>query len=77
MKTGQRFQQSLLQNLQPLTPETAQDVDDLQAIESIIVHGVLGSGMNTWLICVTQSDMIWMILYFVIYLYRRSRGVSL
>nr|GEY11414.1 protein misato homolog 1 isoform X1 [Tanacetum cinerariifolium] len=42
--TGRRFQQSLLGNLQSLTPETAHDVDDLQAIESMIVHGALGSG---------------------------------
>nr|GEU57634.1 protein misato homolog 1 isoform X1 [Tanacetum cinerariifolium] len=45
--TGRRFQQSLLGNLQSLTPETAHDVDDLQAIESMIVHGALGSGMVT------------------------------
>ncbi|XP_076949607.1 uncharacterized protein LOC143622305 isoform X2 [Bidens hawaiensis] len=41
---GIRFQQSLLGNLQPLTPETAHDVDDSQAIESMIVHGALGAG---------------------------------
>ncbi|KAK9067102.1 hypothetical protein SSX86_014427 [Deinandra increscens subsp. villosa] len=39
-----RFQQPLLGNLQPLTPETAHDVDDSQAIESLIVHGALGAG---------------------------------
>ncbi|KVH92579.1 Misato Segment II, myosin-like protein [Cynara cardunculus var. scolymus] len=32
-----------LVNLQPLTPETAHDVEDLQAIESMVVHGVLGA----------------------------------
>ncbi|KAG8478309.1 hypothetical protein CXB51_028035 [Gossypium anomalum] len=36
--------QSLLRNLQPLTPEVAEDVDDLQAVESMIVHGAIGSG---------------------------------
>lgn len=45
MNPGRRFQQSLLGNLQPLTPETAHDVDDLQAIETMIVHGALGSGI--------------------------------
>ncbi|XP_071710541.1 uncharacterized protein [Rutidosis leptorrhynchoides] len=42
--TGRRFQQSLLENLQPLTPETSEDVEDSQAIESMIVHGALGTG---------------------------------
>ena len=46
MDPGIRFQQSLLGNLQPLTPETAHDVDDLQAIETMIVHGALGSGIT-------------------------------
>ncbi|KAD4888107.1 hypothetical protein E3N88_20180 [Mikania micrantha] len=41
---GIRFQQPLLRNLESLTPETAQDVDDVQAIESMIVHGALGAG---------------------------------
>lgn len=40
---GRVFKQSLLENLLPLTPETAYDVEDLQAIESVIVQGVLGS----------------------------------
>ncbi|XVF17734.1 hypothetical protein REPUB_Repub10bG0149200 [Reevesia pubescens] len=35
---------SLLGNLQPLTPEVAEDVDDLQAVESMTVHGAIGSG---------------------------------
>ncbi|KAI3500508.1 hypothetical protein L1887_36330 [Cichorium endivia] len=42
--TGRRFKQSFLENLHSLTPETAHDVEDLQAIESMIVHGALGSG---------------------------------
>lgn len=44
MNSGRVFKQSLLENLLPLTPETAYDVEDLQAIESVIVQGVLGSG---------------------------------
>ncbi|KAE8695082.1 hypothetical protein F3Y22_tig00110744pilonHSYRG00042 [Hibiscus syriacus] len=42
--TGRRDQQSLLSHLQPLTPEVAEDVDDLQAVESMLVHGAIGSG---------------------------------
>ncbi|KAJ0797440.1 putative misato Segment II tubulin-like domain, DML1/Misato, tubulin domain-containing protein [Helianthus annuus] len=42
--TGKRFQQPLLGNLHPLTPETAHDVDDSQAIETLMVHGALGAG---------------------------------
>ncbi|KAL2469112.1 beta-tubulin [Forsythia ovata] len=37
-------QQSLLENLQPLTPETAEVVEDYQAVESMTVHGVYGAG---------------------------------
>ncbi|XP_057968962.1 uncharacterized protein LOC131158246 isoform X2 [Malania oleifera] len=43
---GQLFEQSLLGNLQPLTPEVAEDVEDLRAVESMIIHGVLESGVN-------------------------------
>ncbi|TYI01624.1 hypothetical protein ES332_A11G214700v1 [Gossypium tomentosum] len=42
--SGKQDKQSLLRNLQPLTPEVAEDVDDLQAVESMIVHGAIGSG---------------------------------
>ncbi|XP_039054402.1 protein misato homolog 1-like [Hibiscus syriacus] len=41
---GRRDEQSLLAHLQPLTPEVAENVDDLQAVESMIVHGAIGSG---------------------------------
>ncbi|KAJ0034222.1 hypothetical protein Pint_26239 [Pistacia integerrima] len=37
-------EQSLLGSLQPLTPEVADKVEDFQAVESMIVHGALGSG---------------------------------
>ncbi|KAL4582375.1 hypothetical protein LXL04_006922 [Taraxacum kok-saghyz] len=43
--TGRVFKQSLLESFQPLTPETKHDVEDLQAIESVVVQGVLGSGL--------------------------------
>ncbi|GMI84027.1 hypothetical protein like AT4G37190 [Hibiscus trionum] len=42
--TGRQNEQSLLANLHTLTPEVAEDVDDLQAVESMIVHGAIGSG---------------------------------
>ncbi|XP_021642018.2 uncharacterized protein LOC110636562 isoform X2 [Hevea brasiliensis] len=41
--SGKHVEQSLLRNLQPLTPEIA-DREDLQAVESMTVHGALGSG---------------------------------
>ncbi|CAN6680189.1 unnamed protein product [Malus baccata var. baccata] len=42
--TGNWAGQNLTGNLQPLTPEIAEDVEDLQSLESMIVHGALGSG---------------------------------
>ncbi|KAE8655390.1 Plasma membrane, myosin-like, Tubulin/FtsZ, N-terminal isoform 6 [Hibiscus syriacus] len=42
--TGRQNEQSLLANLQTLTPEVAEDVDDWQAVESMIVHGATGPG---------------------------------
>lgn len=43
-KLGTQFQQSLLNNLQPLTPETAEDVEDMQALEFMTIHGAFASG---------------------------------
>ncbi|KAJ4714942.1 protein misato-like 1-like [Melia azedarach] len=42
---GKQGEQSVVGSLQPLTPEVAEDVDDFQAVESMIVHGALGSGI--------------------------------
>ncbi|GLT66210.1 hypothetical protein SLA2020_385900 [Shorea laevis] len=42
--TGKEDQQSLLGNLQPLTPEVAEDAEDLQVVESLIVQGAFGEG---------------------------------
>lgn len=36
---------SLLENLQPLTPQIAEDVEDIHAIEHLTVHGTLASGI--------------------------------
>ncbi|XP_011092123.1 protein misato homolog 1 isoform X1 [Sesamum indicum] len=36
--------QSLLENLHPLTPEVAENVEDMHALESMTIHGVFGSG---------------------------------
>uniref|UniRef100_A0A1D1YRF7 Protein misato 1 n=1 Tax=Anthurium amnicola TaxID=1678845 RepID=A0A1D1YRF7_9ARAE len=41
---------SFQRNLHPLTPETAVDVEDSQAVESLVVHGVLSSGGHRALI---------------------------
>lgn len=43
-KPGTQFQQSLLNNLQPLTPETTEDVEDMQALEFMTIHGAFASG---------------------------------
>ncbi|KAI3448513.1 hypothetical protein Pfo_005178 [Paulownia fortunei] len=42
--TGIQAQQSLLEILQPLTPEIAEDVVDMQALESMTIHGAFASG---------------------------------
>ncbi|CAB4287466.1 unnamed protein product [Prunus armeniaca] len=42
--TGNQVEQTLLRHLQPLTPEIAKDIEDLQSVESISVHGALGPG---------------------------------
>ncbi|KAK8593549.1 hypothetical protein V6N12_045628 [Hibiscus sabdariffa] len=42
--TGRQNEQSLPANLHTLTSEVAEDMDDLQAVESMIVHGAIGSG---------------------------------
>ncbi|XP_054824525.1 uncharacterized protein LOC129322301 isoform X1 [Prosopis cineraria] len=36
-------EQSLLENLQPLTPQIEEDVEDMQAVEYLTVHGALAS----------------------------------
>ncbi|KAF3438908.1 hypothetical protein FNV43_RR17183 [Rhamnella rubrinervis] len=41
--TGKQVEQTLLRNLQPLTPDITEDVEDLQAVESISVQGSFGS----------------------------------
>ncbi|KAF5736114.1 protein misato 1 isoform X1 [Tripterygium wilfordii] len=41
---GNQVEQSLIRNLHPLTPEIAEDVEDMQAVESITCHGALSSG---------------------------------
>lgn len=41
--TGGQNELSLLEILQPLTPQIAEDVEDMQAIEHLTVHGALAS----------------------------------
>ncbi|XP_057449490.1 uncharacterized protein LOC130740806 isoform X2 [Lotus japonicus] len=42
--TGGQNELSLIGNLHPLTPQIAEDVEDMQAIEHIAVHGAFASG---------------------------------
>ncbi|KAJ8899562.1 hypothetical protein K2173_018536 [Erythroxylum novogranatense] len=42
--SGEQVEQFLLRSLQPLISETADDVEDSQAVESMTVHGAFGSG---------------------------------
>ncbi|KAK9285405.1 hypothetical protein L1049_024597 [Liquidambar formosana] len=42
--TGKVVEQSLLENLHPLTPEIAENVEDLLAVECMTIHGALCSG---------------------------------
>lgn len=44
--TGKHLGQSLLETLQPLTPEIKEDAEDLLALESMTVHGVFGTGIT-------------------------------
>ncbi|KAJ6314516.1 hypothetical protein OIU78_018071 [Salix suchowensis] len=41
--SGEHVEDSLLRNLQPLTPEIAEDAEDMQAVEFTTVHGALRS----------------------------------
>ncbi|XP_061341724.1 uncharacterized protein LOC133288041 [Gastrolobium bilobum] len=42
--TGGQNELSFLENLQPLTPQISEDIEDMQAIEYMTVHGALASG---------------------------------
>ncbi|XP_050371580.1 uncharacterized protein LOC126789467 [Argentina anserina] len=42
--SGSQVEQTLLRNLQPLTPEVSEHVKDLQSVESMTVLGALGTG---------------------------------
>ncbi|CAN0842667.1 Protein misato homolog 1 [Linum grandiflorum] len=44
LTAGNLVPPSFLGNLQSLTPEISDDADDVHAVESMIVHGALGSG---------------------------------
>jgi hypothetical protein len=49
---GKQVEKSLLGNLQTLTPEIAEDVEDLQSVESMTISGALGSGTFRIYACV-------------------------
>lgn len=42
--TGKEAGEKLLNYLHPVTPEIAENVEDLQAVETMTIHGVLGPG---------------------------------
>ena len=44
-KSGKEADKSLLGNLQPLTPDTLEDVEDLQVVESLTIHGAHAAGI--------------------------------
>ena len=52
---GTQANQTLLGNLQPLTPEITEDVEDLQAVESITAHGSFSSGNVSIIISVSDN----------------------
>lgn len=55
--TGKQAEQSLLGNLQPLTPEIAEDMEDLQAVESMTIQGALGSGGHRAPVCEVKDTV--------------------
>ncbi|CAI0554145.1 unnamed protein product [Linum tenue] len=44
--SGTSLTGSFLRNLESLTPEISEDVEDVHAVESMVVHGALGSGSH-------------------------------
>ncbi|KAK3200334.1 hypothetical protein Dsin_023749 [Dipteronia sinensis] len=44
--TGKQGEQSLIGSLQSLKPDVAQDMEDLQTVESMTVHGAPGSDIS-------------------------------
>ncbi|XP_042512645.1 protein misato homolog 1 isoform X2 [Macadamia integrifolia] len=44
--TGEQKKQSLQKSLRSLTPEVAEDVEDVQAVEHLTIHGALRSGAS-------------------------------
>ncbi|KAJ1415230.1 Tubulin/FtsZ, GTPase domain superfamily [Sesbania bispinosa] len=55
--TGAQNELSLLENLQSLTPQIAEDVEDLQAIEHITVHGALASEGHRASVCEVKDTV--------------------
>lgn len=53
--TGDQRKQSLLENLQPLTPDIGEDVEDLLALETMSIHGILGPGCQEAMISEVNS----------------------
>ncbi|PIM99482.1 Members of tubulin/FtsZ family [Handroanthus impetiginosus] len=49
--SGTQVQQSFLENLQPLTPEIAEDAEDMHALESMTIHGAFASVIGSTVKC--------------------------
>ncbi|XP_059640494.1 uncharacterized protein LOC132282741 [Cornus florida] len=56
--TGEQTEQYLLGNLHPLTPEIAEDVEDVQALEFMTIHGALGSGRHRALVSEVKDRIV-------------------
>ncbi|XP_043689996.1 protein misato homolog 1 isoform X2 [Telopea speciosissima] len=54
--TGEQKKQSLQESLHSLTPEVAEDVEDMQAVEHLTIHGALRSGANRATISEVQDS---------------------
>ncbi|KAK6924089.1 DML1/Misato, tubulin domain [Dillenia turbinata] len=57
LMSRKQFGYSILSNLQPLTPEVAEDVVDLQAAESVTIHGTLGSDGRRAAVCDVRDSV--------------------
>ncbi|KAJ4976505.1 hypothetical protein NE237_001611 [Protea cynaroides] len=55
--TGEQKKQSLQESLHSLTPEVAEDVEDMYAVEHLTIHGALRSGTNRATISEVQDSV--------------------
>lgn len=55
--TGGQNEVSLLENFQPLTPMISEDVEDIQAIEHLTVHGAFASEARRASVCEVKDSL--------------------